>query len=182
MIEGTLVNLRPRERSDIERVYRWVNDAEVTRHLSVRYPMSLAAEEGWFAERDAKPNSFMDLHLAIERIDDELHIGTVSMHRASAEARHARLGIMIGDKAYWSRGYGTDAILTLLGFAFGEMNLRRVDLTVDADNERGIACYRKCGFVEEVRFRQAIYTRGAYQDQLLMGVLREEFEAKRGGA
>ncbi len=180
MIEGTLINLRQREMSDLDRVYRWVNDAEVTRHLSMRYPMSLAAEEAWLRERDVKPSSFADVRLAIET-KAGAHIGGVNLHNADAEARRARLGIMIGDKTYWSRGYGTDAVTTLLGFAFGEMNLRRVDLTVDVENERGIACYRKCGFVEEVRLRQAIYKRGVYADQLVMGVLRDEFEASRGG-
>lgn len=176
MIEGTLVNLRQREMTDLDRVYGWVNDTEVTRHLSMRYPMSLAAEEAWLRERDVKPNTFAYVRLAIDT-KDGVHIGGLNLPWGDAESRKARLGIMIGDKAYWSRGYGTDAIRTLLGFAFGEMNLRRVDLTVDAENGRGIACYRKCGFVEEVRTRQAIYARGAYADQLVMGILRDEFEA-----
>jgi RimJ/RimL family protein N-acetyltransferase len=87
---------------------------------------------------------------------------------------------MIGDKAYWSKGYGTDAIVTFLRFAFEEMNLHRVDLTVDADNARAIACYRKCGFVEEARLRRARYGRGRYGDQLIMGMLSDEFSALWG--
>ena len=51
MIEGTLINLRAQEMEDLDRNYRWVNDPEVTRHLAVRYPMSLAAEEAWMRER-----------------------------------------------------------------------------------------------------------------------------------
>ncbi len=179
MIEGTLVKLRPREMSDLDNVHRWVNDAEVMRHYA-RYPMSLAAEEASLREHDVKPNTFVDVRFAIET-KDGVHVGRVNLYDGDAEARTARLAILIGDKAYWSRGYGTDAIRTLLGFAFAEMNLRRVDLTVDAENGRGIACYRKCGFVEEVRMRRGIYARGTYKDQLVMGVLRDEFEATRGG-
>ena len=87
---------------------------------------------------------------------------------------------MIGDKAYWSRGLGTDAMLTLLRFGFDEMNLHRIDLVVDADNERAIACYRKCGFIEEGRLRRVRYGRGRYVDQLVMGILQDEFYGRWG--
>jgi RimJ/RimL family protein N-acetyltransferase len=79
---------------------------------------------------------------------------------------------MIGEKAYWSKGYGTDAMRTFLRFGFEEMNLNRIDLTVDARNGRAIACYRKCGFVEEARLRQDRYSEGAYHDTLIMAVVR----------
>jgi RimJ/RimL family protein N-acetyltransferase len=96
------------------------------------------------------------------------------------ENRNARLGIMIGDKSYWSQGYGTDAMLTLLRFGFEEMNLNRIDLTVDAENARAIRCYQKCGFVGEGRLREARYQRGKYGDQLVMSVLRDEFYERWG--
>jgi ribosomal-protein-alanine N-acetyltransferase len=180
MIEGKLINLRAREMDDLERNYRWMNDREVTRHLSMRYPISMAAEETWMREGASQPLSFgTGVFFAIETKDGE-HIGNVNFHETSAEQRKARLGIVIGETSYWSKGYGTDAMLTFLRFAFDEMNLHRIDLTVDVDNPRAIACYRKCGFVEEVRMRQVRYVRGAYGDQLVMGVLRDEFCALHG--
>jgi RimJ/RimL family protein N-acetyltransferase len=57
------------------------------------------------------------------------------------------------------------------------MNLNRVWLTVDQDNARGVACYRKCGFVAEGRLRQDRYSGGGYHDTLIMGVLASEFRA-----
>ncbi len=179
MIEGKLVNLRAVEMGDVDHYCQWLNDREVTRHLNMRYQMSRAAEEAWLRERTAKPLSFDNVNFAIET-KDGVHIGSVGFHDVSPEDRKARLGIMIGEKDYWSKGYGTDAMLTLLRFAFEEMNLYRVDLTVDEDNERAIACYRKCGFVEEARLRQERYLRGAYRDQLVMGILRDEFYARHG--
>ena len=87
---------------------------------------------------------------------------------------------MIGDKAYWSQGYGTDAMLTFVRFGFDEMNLHRIDLTVDADNPRAIRCYQKCGFVEEGRLRENRYQQGKYGDQLVMSILRDEFYERWG--
>jgi len=181
MIEGRLVDLRAPEMADLERNYQWVNDREVTRHVSMRYPMSLAAEEGWMRDKTSKPLAYGPAIFAIDT-KDGVHIGNIDFHGASPENRSARLGIIIGDKAYWSRGYGTDAMLTLLRFGFDEMNLHRIDLLVDDDNERARACYRKCGMVEEARLRQERFARGAYHDQIVMAILREEFYALHGRA
>jgi RimJ/RimL family protein N-acetyltransferase len=68
-----------------------------------------------------------------------------------------------------------------LGFAFGEMNLHRVFLTVYADNQRAIRCYEKCGFRHEGRQREARFSDGRYQDELMMGILREEFDTNQSG-
>lgn len=178
MLEGKLVNLRSLEMTDVERGYTWINDREVTRHLAARYPVSRADEERWFG--GTPTNSFEGVRLGIET-KDGTHIGNIDLHRGGyPEDRNAGLGIMIGEKPHWSKGYGSDAIVTLLRFAFGEMNLNRVWLTVDARNERAVTCYLKCGFQEEARGRQDRFAEGAYHDTLVMGVLRDEFVSQHG--
>jgi RimJ/RimL family protein N-acetyltransferase len=180
MIEGKLVYLRSIDLPDAGRYVAWLNDREVTRHLQMRYALSLLAEENWIRGRSATSMAFVSGgNYAIET-KDGVHIGSVGFHYVNPENRKATLGIMIGDKAYWSKGYGTDAMLTLLRFGFDEMNLHRIDLSVDADNARAIACYRKCGFIEEGRLRDQRYSRGANHDQLWMGLLRQEFHALHG--
>jgi RimJ/RimL family protein N-acetyltransferase len=69
----------------------------------------------------------------------------------------------------------------LLGYLFFQRNLHRVWLTVLADNRRAIAAYEKVGFVAEGRLRDDAYFDGRYHDQLVMGILRDEFAARRGG-
>ncbi len=180
MLEGKLVRLRALEAADLDREYRWVNDEEVIGYLSsIRYPMSRADEERWLSDRPA--NGFAGgVTLAIET-KDGTRIGNLGLQQINPEDRKAGLGIMIGDKSYWSKGYGTDAITTLLAFAFGEMDLHRVWLTTLEYNERAIACYRKCGFREEARLRRDVFRHGRYWDFIVMGVLREEFEALHAG-
>ncbi|MDP9237018.1 MAG: GNAT family N-acetyltransferase [Chloroflexota bacterium] len=176
MIEGTLVNLRANEMTDLERYTRWFNDREVTRFLHFRYPLSQLAEEGWLRENAGKMGAYDHVVLAIDT-KDGTHIGSIGFHQVVPEDRRAVVGISIGDKAYWSKGYGTDAMRTLMRFGFEEMNLYRIELTVDARNERAQACYRKCGFVEEVRMRQDRWSEGAFHDTLWMGILRDEWLA-----
>ena len=179
MLEGTLVRLRAREPEDLEDAYKWVNDREVTLWLtSLRYPVSRKDEQKWIDE--VPTNSFGDVRLAIETKDGK-HIGGINLHRVNPEDRKAGLGIMIGEKDHWSNGYGTDAVKTLLAFAFDEMNLHRVWLHVFADHERAISCYQKCGFREEGRLRQEVYQAGRYYDVVLMGVLENEFADVRDG-
>lgn len=183
MLEGKLVKLRALEPGDSERAYTWINDREVTRYLAARYPLSHADEERWL-ERVSTNDFSRGVSLAIETKEGE-HIGNIGLEDLRPEDRKAALGILIGEKAYWSKGYGEDAIVTLLRFAFHEMNLHRVWLHTSEFNERAIACYRKCGFQEEGRLREHVFTDGRYWDALVMAILRHEFDAlhgARGGA
>jgi len=104
-------------------------------------------------------------------------IGITGLHHGRPEDRHSELGIMIGEKDYWSQGYGTDAVLTLLRFAFYQMNLNKVTLGVFDINPRARAVYDKLGFIEEGRSREEYFHDGRYVDVIRMSVLRREFEA-----
>jgi RimJ/RimL family protein N-acetyltransferase len=181
MLEGKLVRLRASEPTDLENAYTWVNDREVTQYLMVRYPWSRAREEKYLRDASVEDNAFGDVRLAIET-KEGVHIGMCGLHRARPEDRGAELGITIGDKSFWSNGYGTDTVQTLLRFGFEQMNLHKVALGVFEFNERGIACYRKCGFVEEGRFREEYFQDGRYWDVVRMSLLRSEFEAMRDEA
>ncbi len=180
MLEGKLVRLRALEPADAERAYNWINDREVTQYLMARYPYSLEFEKEFLAGA-AKDNNFSEMRLAIETRDG-VHIGICGLHRGRPEDRCTTLGIMVGEKDYWSNGYGTDAVVTLLRFAFHQMNMHRVTLHVFEFNERAMACYRKAGFLEEGRYRQEYFQDGRYWDIVCMGVLRDEFEALHGAA
>lgn len=178
MLEGRLIRLRAVEASDRERAAAWLNDPEVTYYLTERYDRP---SDGGTWLSDESPNSLATgVRLAVET-KDGVHIGAVNLHRIHAEDRKAGLGIIIGAKERWGGGYGADAIVTLLGFAFGEMNLNRVWLTVMDGHERAIACYRRCGFLEEARLRQEVFKHGRYWDFVQMGILRSDFEQLRGG-
>jgi diamine N-acetyltransferase len=174
MIIGKTVRLRPIERDDLPRFVDWFSDPDVRRHLSIYKPFSLAQEERWFENMAQSLERQEQVSMAIETAEG-VHIGNVGLHAINWKDRCAELGIVIGDKAYWGQGYGTDAIQTFLGLAFGEMNLHRVFLRVDADNARGIRCYEKVGFQSEGVLRQVVFREGRYHDQYMMSILESEF-------
>jgi RimJ/RimL family protein N-acetyltransferase len=173
VLEGKLVRLRPLDTGDSERCWRWMNDPEVTLYLNQGYPVSRAEQAAWIEK--AALSTPPELTLAVDTLLEQRHIGTVSLENGDFANRSIELGIAIGDKEYWSRGYGTDAVQTLLRFAFDEMNLNRVWLDVHEDNSRAIACYRKCGFIEEARLREHRFKLGRYRDTLIMAVLLDDF-------
>lgn len=173
MLVGEKTRLRSIECEDIPRFVEWLNDPEVTYYLG-RVPLLSRAEEERWVEETMKDERHRIL--AIET-KEGMNIGNIGLHNIDGKNSHAELGIVIGDKRYWDKGYGTDAIRTMLRFAFEELNLHRVFLRVYDFNARAIRCYEKCGFRHEGVARQAVFLNGAYRDELTMGILRPEFEA-----
>jgi RimJ/RimL family protein N-acetyltransferase len=180
-LEGILVRLRPLELDDASRFARWFNDQDVAGYLIAdRYPITRLQEERFIREHLSR--DYVDrVVLAIETKSDQKHIGWCGLYNVQAENRQAELAVGIGEKALWSRGYGRDAVAALLKFGFIEMNLHRVWLTTVEYNSRAVACYRRCGFVEEARMRQHVYRHGHYWDFIQMGILRHEFDLTLGG-
>jgi len=85
------------------------------------------------------------------------------------------LGIVIGEKGYWGKGYGQDAVRLLLDYGFNLLNLNSVMLGTFSFNQRAIHCYKKVGFKEIGRRRQARIIAGTAYDNVLMDILAEEF-------
>lgn len=118
------------------------------------------------------PQSF---GFCIRTLADDSLIGGVSLWVVSWSHADAWMGISIGDRDYWGRGYGTDAIQLILQYGFLELNLRRVSLGLHAYNERALRSYEKAGFILEGRVRGEILREGQRYDGIYMGILYEEW-------
>jgi RimJ/RimL family protein N-acetyltransferase len=173
MIQGKKTRLRALEYDDLRYFVQWVNDPEVRRLVAIRYPLSMTEEDQWWQAFQQRKND----HIFAIETEDGTYIGNIGLHSIEGENRQATLGIVIGPKDYWNQGYGTDAVLSMLNWAFGYLNLNRVYLRVYAYNRRAVRCYEKCGFQREGIMRQARYIDGQYHDEWMMGILRDEFVA-----
>lgn len=178
MIRGARVFLRASERADIPTFVRWLNDGETASYLSLRAPMSEAQEEGWY-ERMLASQGRDGYHFVICRLEDRLAVGTIGLFELDRDNGSAGLGISIGEKQLWSQGLGTDAVLTLLDFGFGELRLERIWLDVFDYNPRARRSYEKCGFKLEGIKRRAVYSQGSFHDIQLMSILRDEWSAQQ---
>ena len=176
MLSGKLVNLRPYDMSDLDEVMEWINNQEVRQYLSLIYPCSRIQESEWIEKATHQQGN--EVLLAIET-KDHVYLGGIGLHKIDYINRHSEIGIAIGKKEYWGKGYGTDAMLTLLDYAFNQLNLHKVYLRVFSNNPRGIRCYEKCGFRKEGVQREHRYRNNKYYDDVLMGILKKEFRKRK---
>jgi RimJ/RimL family protein N-acetyltransferase len=185
MIYGERIRLRRDERSDIPKLVEWLNDPEVRRYLSTDLPVSHANEEQWFENMLKLPANEQPFGIEIREIEPEVAnerwrlIGNCSFMNINWTIRSAEVGIFIGEKSCWNKGYGAEVMSLLLKFGFNNLNLNRIYLRVDDANKGGIRAYEKAGFVHEGRFRQGTFQNGKYSDMLLMSVLRAEWNPKK---
>lgn len=176
-LRGELVYLRPSERSDLERFVAWLSDAETARHLLLRTPISMAMEDQWFETMLAAQGK-TDYHFVICRLSDDEPIGATDLRDIDYLNGSAEFGIVIGEKAEWSKGYGTDALNAICDFGFGELRLERIALEVFASNTRARRSYEKAGFTLEGIFRHRHYSEGRFEDVMFMSLLRDEWLAQ----
>jgi RimJ/RimL family protein N-acetyltransferase len=174
VLEGEEVRLRPVEEGDLPHFVTWLEDMDVRRWLAMSEmpPPTLESEHEWYQERKQDPSCVI---WCIES-EEGRPIGDVGLGLIDKTHKRAELGIFIGDKTFWGRGLGPDAIHRVLRYAFEELTLRRVQLHVDEDNLRGIRCYEKCGFVREGLLRGHRLREEQPVNEVVMAVLRDEFQ------
>lgn len=177
MIFGEKVRLRAMERTDLPRFVAWLNDPEVRRGISQFLPMSQAQEERWFETVLELPREEQPFAVDVRRRRWAL-VGSCGLFRFDRQARSAELGIMVGEKSLWGRGYGTATMRTLVRHGFDTLNLNRIYLRVYESNLRAMRVYDRVGFREEGRLRQDHFADGRYEDTVIMGLLREEWRAR----
>ena len=174
MYYGKKVKLRAFKEEDINKACIFINDKEVRSLIATGaiFPISIKEERDFIENSKGKNGEY---NFAIETLESESFIGVCSVDKVDWINRNCEIGIMIGDKDYWNKEYGSDAIKTLLKFIFQEMNLNKVKLGVFAFNKRAIKCYEKCGFKTEGVEKNEIFRNGEYHDGILMAIFKEDF-------
>ena len=177
MLKGEKVILRPVRRSDIEYFLKWFNDPEVTQYLSMYLPMTEMAEEK-FIEDLGSTSVATRAMFVIEVVEDsdKKPIGSVGLSNIHPKDHHAVFGIAIGEKDYWSNGYGTEAARLIIRYGFEQLNLHRINSFAISFNERSLRLHLRVGFKEEGRQREAVFKNGNYYDHVMFGLLREEWQ------
>ena len=172
---------------DLPELYRWISDADLVHYNS---PFRLVHERDhheWFERTRRDPCRVL---FAIRPYRRRRLVGLLQLFDIDPVHRSAELSIRIGAEQDRSRGAGRAAVDLALQHAWRELNLRRVWLRVFSTNQRAIAAYRRAGFHDEGRLREAAYIDGTWADVMLMGCLRSQhktrqpadFSADRGAA
>ena len=171
-VVGEKVLLRDKRAGDIAVDYSWRRDPELSR-LDATRPMQMSfSDYRRYAREEIEHDSRWSRRFAIDTHDGR-HIGNCMYYDVDERRGEAELGIMIGDREYWSQGYGTDAVNTLVDYIFTSTKLDRVYLHTLSWNSRARRCFAKAGFVEvrDVRRNSMDFVR--------MEVLRKDWEGSR---
>ena len=175
MIEGEHVRLRKLERTDLPTLHRWMNDREVMAwaRFSPDHMVSLAALEKEY-EKELAGEDHERATFFVEDRETGKAIGWTTVRTWDRKHVNANLGIGLGEKEFWGRGYGTEAVSLLLGIVFDQQGWHRAELYTLVENERAIRSAEKCGFRHEGTARGAWYNLEKYHDKEIYSILHDE--------
>jgi len=177
LLTGKLVRLAPYDPEEIGKAFsKWSRDSEFWRLMGAGAAFMPSARQATkFFEKDMGELSPAVHFFGVRTLADDSLIGEMALEVISWSGRDAFVGLSIGERNNWGKGYGTEMMHLLLQFAFLEVNLQRVTLTVFEYNPRAIRTYEKAGFRHEGRERKFLHKEGRRWDILFMGILREEW-------
>jgi RimJ/RimL family protein N-acetyltransferase len=179
ILRGKTVRLTAVEKEDLPAIGRWYEDAGFARLFDATpaAPKSASQLADWLEEVQKDKSGFL---FAIRPVEEDTLLGYVELDGILWADGNAWIGLGLGRRDNWGKGYGSEAMQLTLKFAFDELNLHRVQLSVFAYNERAIALYEKLGFVREGTYREHIQREGQFYDMLLYGLLRREWQGQAG--
>jgi RimJ/RimL family protein N-acetyltransferase len=177
-LEGERVQLRRHNPKNYGLYAEWYGDPEVWNLTSwARAPLGRSAVKRLFEEREM---STTDDSFAIHPNGESEPVGVVSLMNLSEANLSAELSVIVGRPGDRSHGYGAESITMIVRYAFEDLGLNRVGLSVFDFNDAAIAIYERLGFVHEGRLRRAVKREDGFRDALLMSVLRDEWTPPQG--
>lgn len=178
---GNKISLRPTTVEDMEDYKRWNNpDSKASKYDGPWYLKDYYSE---LIEKRTKkvkeglqvPYKFLEIYTSTG-----IHIGFLNAYHNKNDPHSTAIGIGIEEDQYWRCGMGTEALALWIDYLFKEMNLTRIGFTTWQGNPMMIGLGKKLSFVEEARIRKSCLVKGKFYDRISMGMLREEWDAKRG--
>lgn len=170
-IVGKRIYLSPMNVDDYLKYTEWMNSDTVSMNIgNFASVISIEGERAWLEKATTEKYNF-----AIVNMENDTLIGNISLMNVHDVNRTAELGIFIGDEQFLSKGYGSEAIMLILNYAFNYVNLNNIMLKVYSNNKRAIKAYEKCGFKTFGIWKNSRYFNGEYADENWMNILKEDF-------
>lgn len=179
ILQGDKVRLTALSKDDLPAMSSWYEDAGFLRLFDATpaAPKSQEQLETILAEQQKEKNLYL---FAIRPKNGSQLLGYAELDDFLWAHQNCWLGLGFGDRENWGKGFGREAMELVLKFAFDELNLHRVQLTVFSYNDRAIALYERLGFQREGTYREFLHREGSWHDMYLYGLLNQEWVSARG--
>jgi len=171
-LEDKHISLREIELSDVTKTYhKWMNDPEVTQYLESRFKTwSLKKLRSFVRKIKSSPDY---IFLAIISKEKNKHIGNIKLGPINRNHNFADIGIIIGEKSFWGKGFATEAIRLVVDYAFNRLKLHKLTAGSYINNIASIKAFKKAGFLVEGIRKKHLFYNGSYVDGLLLGIVRK---------
>jgi diamine N-acetyltransferase len=170
MYRGKQVCLRPLEREDAEKYRQWVNNPEILSLVDRVLPVTAEEHNRWYEAIIDEPTTVI---FALDTLPEGQFIGCVWLHEIDYRHRHGEVRIVIGDKQYWGKGIGQEALSVLIQFAFKQLNLHKLYAYVLTANTRALKAFETAGFVREGTLKEDRFIDGSYVDVVRLGLIEK---------
>ncbi|KIL43310.1 GNAT family N-acetyltransferase [Jeotgalibacillus campisalis] len=172
-MNGKTVYLRPIKKEDLTSILMATCNEEIRYLTGTTTHFTIDMLEAFY-NNTVQDQTRHDFSICLK--DKDVLIGDLSILEIDEENKKAGFRIALHQTEFFNKGYGTEALSLALKFAFDKLNLNRLQLEVFSHNLRAIKSYEKAGFKIEGRLRQSIFLNNEYSDEIVMGMLREEYE------
>jgi ribosomal-protein-alanine N-acetyltransferase len=173
VLERPRIRLEPPRPEHLPRFIAWFSDPEVTRYLLRRFPPSLRQEERWLQEMAA---SDADIVWTVVLKETGMVAGVTALHHIDWRARHGSIEITLGERSTWGQGHATEAVRLATAYAFEELGFEKILASVYSGNDVSIDILKRIGYQQCGLLRRQAYFGGAWHDEWLGEILREDWE------
>jgi len=175
-LKGKKIGLRAIEREDIFSIAKWLNDEIVTYFMF--YGQRPTNQDQINEEMQKQINSQDNVIFLIISLKTKKPIGFTGLYGIHLTSRKAEFRILIGEKSFWNKGYGTEVTELVTYYGFDRLNLNKIWLGYEKENKAAGKCYEKAGYSTEGISREDIYRNSRYYDGVRMAILRKDYYEK----
>jgi ribosomal-protein-alanine N-acetyltransferase len=173
ILSGVRCYLRPHGPADIDAWAAWFNDPVVTRYL--QHGAFPNTSELQAARLQRMYPSATNFQVAIVEAATDALVGTVGLHEIDPVDRNAAVSVTVGNRDYWGKHFGREAVSLVIGHGFRKLNLHKLTAGMVADNVASLALFEELGFKREAFLREQLFRDGRYRDEIRLGLLKADW-------